>query len=77
MKYPTVMKRIILITALATTLFGFFIILFGLGTLEGYEIPIKMDGGSKLIGGAILMGFGLLSLVIYLQTFKDEISAKK
>lgn len=78
LEISTVMKRLILITALATTLFGFFIVLFGLGILDGgYEIPIKMEGGSKLIGGAILMGLGVLSLTIYLQTFKDEISGKK
>lgn len=77
LEISTVMKRLILITALATTLFGFFIVLSGLSTLTGGIMRTAVDGGLTLIGGAVLMGLGVLSLTIYLQTFKDEISGKK
>ena len=71
------MKRLILVIALATTSFGFFIVLSGLSVLSSSTMRTAVDGGLTLVGGAILMGLGVLSLTIYLQTFKDEISGKK
>lgn len=77
LEISTVMKRLILLTALATTSFGFLIVLSGLSTLTGGIMRTAVHGGLTLIGGAVLMGLGVLSLTIYLQTFKDEISGKE
>jgi len=58
-------KTILLIGSVLAILIGFIIVISSLDNLYAAYFELSVMGGLKFIGGAILTGFGLLSLAVY------------